>query len=211
MNKKLRYVFIVAVIMMSFIATRTFAEEVVLISNGAHPADSIAPEVPIAQIAPGNTEPADVLPPAVLPVLLNSDRVHPADITPIAEIAPGNIEPIDVIGGETTPPVQPPVIVTGGSSHGGGVLPIVPVVTKTTGKVLGAATFKFTKTLKKGMTSDDVKELQERLRTEGFFIITPSIKYFGAGTFKSVKAYQKAHKLPETGFVGPLTIVELNK
>ena len=71
--------------------------------------------------------------------------------------------------------------------------------------------FKFSKTLKKGTTSDDIKELQERLRKEGFFKITPSIRYFGVGTFNAVKAYQKAHKLPSTGLVGPLTILELNK
>jgi hypothetical protein len=79
------------------------------------------------------------------------------------------------------------------------------------GQVLGATTFKFSKTLKKGMKSADVKELQERLRSEGLFTITPSINYFGVGTLKSVKDYQKAHKLTQDGIVGPKTILELNK
>jgi hypothetical protein len=80
-----------------------------------------------------------------------------------------------------------------------------------TGKVLGATTFKFTKTLKKGITSDDVKELQDRLRVEKFFTLSSSTRFFGGVTFNAVKKYQKAHKLPATGFVGPLTITELNK
>ncbi len=110
-------------------------------------------------------------------------------------------------------PLPGPIIVSRGGG-GGSFLSILPLNTTPTtpvGKVLGATDFKFSTYLEKGMTHNDVRELQERLTTEGFFTITPSIKYFGVGTFKSVKAYQKAHNLPSTGFVGPLTIAELNK
>jgi hypothetical protein len=79
------------------------------------------------------------------------------------------------------------------------------------GQVLGATTFRFSVSLKKGFSSDAVKELQDRLRVEGFFTNPTSTKYFGDVTFKAVKAYQKAHKLPQTGLVGKLTIAELNK
>jgi peptidoglycan hydrolase-like protein with peptidoglycan-binding domain len=109
---------------------------------------------------------------------------------------------------------NPVVVIPPEVSHGGGGYRIIkPIITATPagGQVLGATTFKFSKSLRKGMTANDIKELQERLRTEGFFTITPSIRYFGVGTFKSVKAYQKNHNLPSTGFVGPLTIAELNK
>ncbi|MEI6553549.1 MAG: peptidoglycan-binding domain-containing protein [bacterium] len=84
-------------------------------------------------------------------------------------------------------------------------------VIDTTGKVLGASIFKFTKTLRKGVTSDDVKELQNRLRTEKFFTLPSSTRFFGSITFNAVKKYQKAHKLPSTGFVGPLTVAELDR
>lgn len=79
------------------------------------------------------------------------------------------------------------------------------------GEVLGVSTYKFVKTLKKGITSDDIRELQDRLRVEKFFILPASTRFFGSATFDAVKKYQAAHKLPSTGFVGPLTIAELNK
>jgi hypothetical protein len=79
------------------------------------------------------------------------------------------------------------------------------------GEVLGVSTYKFVKTLKKGITSDDIKELQNRLMTEKFLMLPASTRFFGNATFDAVKKYQTAHKLPSTGFVGPLTIAELNK
>ncbi len=86
-----------------------------------------------------------------------------------------------------------------------------PVRMSPTGEVLGVSTFKFLKTLKRGVASDDVKELQDRLRAEKFFMLSVSTRFFGNATFDAVKKYQTAHKLPSTGFVGPLTIAELNK
>ena len=79
------------------------------------------------------------------------------------------------------------------------------------GKVLGASTFKFVISLKKGDTSDAVKELQERLRAEGYFTYATSTGFFGPITLKAVKAYQKANKLPQTGLVGSMTRAILNK
>ena len=79
------------------------------------------------------------------------------------------------------------------------------------GKVLGASTFKFELSLKKGDTSDAVKELQERLRAEGYFTYATSTGFFGPITFNAVKAYQKANKLPQTGTVGSMTRAILNK
>ena len=58
---------------------------------------------------------------------------------------------------------------------------------------------------------DAVKQLQERLRAEGFFTYATSTGYFGPITFAAVQAYQTKHGIPSTGFVGPLTIAELNK
>ncbi len=98
---------------------------------------------------------------------------------------------------------------TGGSNvsfGGSGSGSVVP-----NGTVLGASAFRFTRNLRKGMSGDDVKQLQERLRAEGFFSYPTSTGYFGSATFIAVKAYQKAHGLPTTGFVGPLTRAALNK
>ncbi|MFA6297462.1 MAG: peptidoglycan-binding domain-containing protein, partial [Candidatus Paceibacterota bacterium] len=81
----------------------------------------------------------------------------------------------------------------------------------TTGKVLGASTFQFTSHLRRGASSDSVKQLQERLRAEGFFTYPTSTGYFGPITFAAVKAYQVKHGILSTGFVGILTTAELNK
>ena len=100
----------------------------------------------------------------------------------------------------------------GGSSGGRSGGSRTPVVSNA-GQVLGAETFAFTSDLRLGMSGNDVRELQERLRKEGFFTFATSTGYFGPITFAAVKAYQTAH--PEigfvTGFVGPLTRAVLNK
>lgn len=81
------------------------------------------------------------------------------------------------------------------------------------GLVLGESTFAFNSNLSLGMNSNEVVELQERLRAEGFFTFHTSTGYFGPITLAAVKAYQTAH--PEigyvTGYVGPLTRAVLNK
>lgn len=97
-----------------------------------------------------------------------------------------------------------------GGSSGSRRVVVAPVVAPA-GKVLGASTFAFTSHLRKGASSDAVKQLQERLRAEGFFTYATSTGYFGPITFAAVQAYQTKHGIPSTGFVGPLTIAELNK
>lgn len=66
--------------------------------------------------------------------------------------------------------------------------------------------------LRNGATSDEVRELQERLRELGFFTYPESTGYFGSLTHEAVKAYQQARGIvPVSGYVGPLTRAELNK
>jgi peptidoglycan hydrolase-like protein with peptidoglycan-binding domain len=112
----------------------------------------------------------------------------------------------------------------GSSSSGGGTVcqygynfstfscnpaPVV-VQTPVVGRGLGAATFAFTNPLRQGDTSDAVRQLQETLRAGGFFTYPTSTGYFGPITFAAVQAYQAAHGIPNTGFVGSLTIASLN-
>ena len=69
----------------------------------------------------------------------------------------------------------------------------------------------FTKTLRFGMTSSDVSELQKKLKALGYFPSTQAItQYFGNITLKAVKAFQSASQLVPDGVVGPLTNKALN-
>ncbi|MCX6715651.1 MAG: peptidoglycan-binding domain-containing protein [Candidatus Taylorbacteria bacterium] len=88
--------------------------------------------------------------------------------------------------------------------------PAPVVTTPVVGRVLGATTFAFTNYLRQGNTSDAVRQLQERLRAEGHFTYPTSTGYFGPITFTAVQAYQSAHGIPNTGFVGSMTIASLN-
>lgn len=121
-------------------------------------------------------------------------------------------------GGNTPAPVPAggngPIV---GSGFGLVGSPVVSLVTggvvppaAPTGAVLGAETFHFGKDLRKGMTNPDVTELQNFLTTAGFFKV-PATGYFGSVTLASVKAFQKKHSLPTTGFVGPMTRAILNQ
>jgi hypothetical protein len=83
------------------------------------------------------------------------------------------------------PPVIPPVV-----SH--------PIRENFTPKIVKALRYHFTKLLKLGSTGDEVKALQERLKSEGL--------YFGVinGNFdnltkKALLIYQKKNKMPQTG------------
>jgi peptidoglycan hydrolase-like protein with peptidoglycan-binding domain len=78
-----------------------------------------------------------------------------------------------------------------------------------------AAGAQFPKDLKMGASGADITALQTTLIGGGFHI--PSVEAgkvskgtFGRETFAAVKQYQTAHKLPSTGFVGPLTRGVLN-
>lgn len=85
-----------------------------------------------------------------------------------------------------------------------------PVVSNA-GQVLGASTYAFNNDLSEGTQNDEVKELQERLRAEGFFTFHTSTGFFGPITLAAVKAFQTANGIPATGYVGPLTRAALNK
>jgi len=101
----------------------------------------------------------------------------------------------------------------GGYSGYGGSSGSAPMLgtTHTLGKVLGASTYYFSAPLSQGLSHASVKELQERLRAEGFFTFPTSTGFFGPITLAAVKAYQTAHGIPSTGYVGRLTLAELNK
>lgn len=68
-----------------------------------------------------------------------------------------------------------------------------------------------TKDLKFGMKDAQVKELQQFLIDKGYIPKGSKTGYFGAKTLQGVQRYQKASKLPATGFVGRLTRVSISK
>lgn len=81
--------------------------------------------------------------------------------------------------------------------------------------VASAQGYTFSTNLTVGSTGPAVVALQTALIAQGYNI--PSIAsgaatkgYFGAQTQAAVKAYQAAHGVPATGFVGPLTRAALN-
>ncbi|MCE9644003.1 peptidoglycan-binding protein [Candidatus Parcubacteria bacterium] len=77
------------------------------------------------------------------------------------------------------------------------------------GAVLGASTYRFSTTLKKGSRGTAVKELQKILKEEGLFD-EEITGLFGNVTLQAVKAYQKKNKLEAVGEVGPATRKLLN-
>lgn len=54
------------------------------------------------------------------------------------------------------------------------------------------------------LTNDNVTVLQDFLHTNGYLISTPT-GFFGAGTVKAVKAFQKKYGISQTGYLGPNT------
>ena len=72
------------------------------------------------------------------------------------------------------------------------------------GQPTGAAAVCFNTDLQKGMTSDDVKNLQIKLG------VTPTSGYFGTITLAAVKKFQADNSIITTGYVGPLTRGALN-
>lgn len=64
---------------------------------------------------------------------------------------------------------------------------------------------------KKGMSSPEIKQLQQRLKEKGFFTYPQATGYFGAITEKAVKAFQRAMNLPATGIVDDATYAKLKK
>ncbi|MBU6427053.1 peptidoglycan-binding protein [Patescibacteria group bacterium] len=81
--------------------------------------------------------------------------------------------------------------------------------------VAGAQAYQFNTNLTVGSTGPDVVALQTALIAAGYNI--PAVAsgaaakgYFGSQTKTAVMAYQSAHSIPNTGFVGPLTRAALN-
>lgn len=60
-------------------------------------------------------------------------------------------------------------------------------------------------TLKRGMTSDDVKLLQERLKTLGYFTVNAT-GYYGSQTMASVELFQRSNGLATDGIAGASTL-----
>jgi hypothetical protein len=87
---------------------------------------------------------------------------------------------------------------------------VAPDTSTDTSTTPAKTTFKFTKSIKLGSKGTEVSQLQTKLKTLGFY--KGKIDGgFGATTEKAVKAFQKSHKLPQVGNVGPKTRALLNK
>lgn len=63
--------------------------------------------------------------------------------------------------------------------------------------------------LKKGMTGDDVRELQTALNRAGYRVTVDGV--FGSGTYTAVKTFQMTHNLTADGIAGPATWAELDR
>ena len=72
------------------------------------------------------------------------------------------------------------------------------------------AAFIFTIDLKEGMQGDAVRELQARLKKEGYFTFYTTTTYFGPITTEAVKAYQRANNIAPTGVANFETRALLN-
>jgi len=79
----------------------------------------------------------------------------------------------------------------------------IAALSGTTTTTTAATTTCFSTDLSQGMTSNDVKLLQEKLGVT-------NTGYFGPLTLAAVKTYQGANGIPTTGYVGPLTRGSLN-
>lgn len=62
--------------------------------------------------------------------------------------------------------------------------------------------------LRRGMTGDDVKQIQEKLNSLGYETLADGV--FGENTERSVIRFQRVNKLPVDGKIGPLTRASLN-
>ncbi|UCZ52973.1 peptidoglycan-binding protein [Bacillus shivajii] len=66
-------------------------------------------------------------------------------------------------------------------------------------------------TLRIGMESPDVKELQELLKEKGYFQFHTATGYFGEITREAVRDFQRSNDLTVDGIVGPQTFGALNE
>lgn len=86
----------------------------------------------------------------------------------------------------------------------------VEFVTKKSGDTSSSARPEITRNLWVGSRGADVISLQTMLKAEGYFT-NEVTGYFGGLTMKAVRAYQKANKISQTGYVGPITRKALTK
>lgn len=91
----------------------------------------------------------------------------------------------------------------------GGTIPTDAETSSSTTKTTSNK-YNFTKTLSYGSSGNDVKQLQQRLKDEGFYSGAIDGKYL-TSTVMAVKKYQKSKGITQTGNVGPLTMAALNK
>lgn len=71
--------------------------------------------------------------------------------------------------------------------------------------------FSTSRTLKLGMSGNDVKQLQTVLKKLGFFNYSSITNYFGTVTQTSVKAFQKANGMSQTGVVDAAVVKKINE
>lgn len=69
----------------------------------------------------------------------------------------------------------------------------------------------FTRTLKQGMTGQDVAELQKRLKDYGYFKHPSITLNMGPVTVQALKAWQASLNLKPDGVFGPVSLSEMNK
>jgi len=74
-----------------------------------------------------------------------------------------------------------------------------------------AADTTITRTLKIGMSGDDVAAVQQLLKDLGYYNYSKITGYFGTITDEAVKSFQKANGLAVDGIIGPATREVINK
>ncbi|PZV00953.1 MAG: peptidoglycan-binding protein [Leptolyngbya sp.] len=116
----------------------------------------------------------------------------PGEANPPTATAPGSTTPSATTapGGTTTPATTPPATTIPANPSGGSTSVALPV-------------------LRPGMEGDAVRQLQQRLRTKGFYSGTVD-GVFGSQTEAAVRAAQAANDLTVDGIVGPATWRALN-
>jgi len=103
-----------------------------------------------------------------------------------------------------------PIVNTAKQCYYGGTIPDDSTVAAKTDKPKSTVKFKFTKSLAYGASGNEVKELQTRLKAEGFYSGAVDGKFLSS-LIQAVKKYQKAKGIRQTGNLGALTMAALNK
>lgn len=68
----------------------------------------------------------------------------------------------------------------------------------------------YTRPLKEGLSGEDVRALQERLKILGFLVIEECTDYYGSMTKKAVADFQREYDIQVDGMAGPQTIKTIN-